>query len=730
VTDQQVGASQPGLLGWSARSCICGRFGARSTLGDDFMRDVSKAAARSTRLVASAVVSCGLSCGAAFAQESAAEPAAELPPLQVTAKQGKKKKAAVAKPAAVSAPAEAAPAPVQPVEGTKVSGEPRIGTNTTNITSQDLARINATDVQDVFSGQPGIIVGSSIPMSQKVYVNGIEETNLAVTVDGATQNNKVFHHSATNFVDPSLLKAVRVDAGVAPADAGFGALAGSIAYETKDVGDLLDRDGFGGFSKNQFNTNGDVFTNNIAAYGMSKGFEILGSFNIGRGNEFEAGDGSMVPGTETHFESGLGKLAYQAPSGDRFEVSHDFLSDDALRPYRANFVYNVGLEPVVVPYDINRQTTVFNYSDATPQGWWDPKIVLAHSKTSVDKPFVHPRRPNFITPIYGDAESFNGKFENKFSFANGNVIAGVDFVDSETAIAFDLESYREKSTVVGGYAQARLEPVKGTRVSFGGRSDHQEFTGIDQTKWNDSGLSGNVSAEQDLFGRFLTAKAGYSHIWAGVALEEAYTVDVMTYNGNLAAAIADNYTAGLVARYGGWTFDGTVFRTEIADARVKALLHDVETEGFELGARYDWSAGFLRVAYANIDASIDGKPADAYNGYYLTTPVGERITITGVHTFVGTGFTVGADAVIAPSYDRVAAGSGPLPAYEVFNAFVEYKPQVPFDLTLRLDVRNILDEMYADRASYGQEWLNDPLDPTVPLFEPGRSFLLTATSKF
>lgn len=694
------------------------------------MRHVSRSGSRSAGLFISAAVSCGLGGPAVLAQEQAAEPA-ELPPLEVTAKQAKKKKAAAAKATQsppASAPLEIEAAPERTDAPITVSGEPRIGTNTTNITAQDLARINATDVQDVFSGQPGIIVGSSVPMSQKVYVNGIEETNLAVTVDGASQNNKVFHHSANNFIDPSLLKAVRVDAGVAPADAGFGALAGAIAYETKDVGDLLARDGLGGFSRNQYNTNGNVFTNNIAAYGMSNGFEILGSFNIGKGDEFEAGDGSFVPGTETDFWSGLGKLAYQARSGDRFEISHDRISDDALRPYRANFQYASGLEPVVVNYDVDRQTTVFNYSDATPQGWWDPRVVIAHSKTSVDKPYVHPRR-GFVTPIFGDAESFNGKAENKFSFSGGSVVAGIDFVNSETAIAFDTEFYREKSAVVGGYAQARLEPVEGTRVSFGGRTDHQRFTGIDQTKWDDSGLSGNISAEQDLFGRFLTLKAGYSHVWAGVLLEEAYQVDVMTY-GNLDAAVSDNYTAGLVARYDGWTFDGTIFRTEIEDARIKAILRNVETEGFELGVRYDWSSGFLRVAYANIDTSIDGKPADSYNGYYLTTPIGERITITGVHTFAGTGVTIGADAVIAPSYDRVLPGSDPFPSYQVFNAFVEYRPTLPFDLTLRADVRNIFDEMYSDRASYGQEWINDPLDPTLPLYEPGRSFLLTATSKF
>ena len=700
------------------------------------MRHVSSGS-RSAAITVSMVVSCGVGLGSvAIAQEQPAE----LPPLEVTAKSAKKKKAATP---AASAPAAAPVAEATALPETQpltVSGEPSIGTNTTDITSQDLERINPTDLKDVFSGQPGILVGSSIPASQKVYVNGIEETNLAVTVDGAAQNNKVFHHNGTNLIDPSLLKAVRVDAGVAPADAGFGALAGSIAYETKDVGDLLERDGMGGFAKTQFNTNGNVFTSNIAGYGMSNGFEILGSFSFGDGDEFEAGNGEKVLGTETDFLSGLGKLAYQAPTGDRFEISHEQFNDDAIRPYRANaHIIGKPFEPVVRPYDLNRQSTVFNYSDATPQGWWDPKIVVAYSKSDVSVP-VYEGFADFYT-VSGESESLNGKAENKFNLGLGNVIAGIDFND-RTAKLFDkYGNADEESTVIGAYSQARIEPMTGTRLSFGGRADQQWFTGTNGREWEESGLSGNISAEQDLIGRFLTAKAGYSHVWGGIPLAENFVMNpAWTYPGGPSSVIADNYTAGLVARYEGWTVEGSVFRTEIDNARVaiwgepnrfgvygSVQAFDVETEGFEIGASYDWGNGFLRVKYANIDATIDGQPADTYLGNYLVTPVGQMITITGAHTFEGTGVTIGADALIAPEYDRVATGYPPYPSYAVFNTFAEYKPELRgYDLTFRIDVRNIFDETYSERASYGHEFVGE----VVPLYEPGRSFLLSTTAKF
>lgn len=710
----------------------------------------------------------GMLAPANIALAQGAEPApsqagpANLPPLEVTAKQNKKKSAAKAKPAAKQSPAPAPQtAQTEPVETSNaaafptsgVSGPATPGAQQINITAQDLARNNPTDIADVFKGEPGIQVGSSVPASQKVYVHGIEETNLAVTIDGAMQNNKVFHHNGTNFIDPNLLKAVRVDAGVAPADAGFGALAGSIAYETKDVGDFLAADGIGGFNKSTFNTNGSVFTNAVTGYGMRNGFEILGYFNFGDGGNFENGDGDKVLGTSVNYLSGLGKLAYQAPSGDRFEVSHEQFNDDALRPFRANaFITpppNRTGEPRFRDYELNRRSTVLSYSDATPTRMWNPKVVLAYGKTDVTVPAYDSFAPTPVTFFdnVGETSRLNGKVENMFTLPFGTVTAGIDGNRSKALLEDPDVGSNEKSEVVGAYVQARLEPWRSTRLSLGGRGDHQNFTGTTGEDWSGSGFSGNVSGEQDLIGELLTAKAGYSHIWAGVPLAENFIMNPdWIYLDGPAAVTADNVTAGLRSRYRGFTLEGTVFRTEIDNARVATFrsfapatgvygalrARDIVSEGFELGAGYDWGAGFLRVKYAHIDVDIDGNAADTDTGNYVATPVGDIITITAAHRFERLGLTIGGDIEIAPEYDNVAPAavtgedSPPYPAYEIVNLFAEYQPQnLKHDLTFRLDVRNLFDELYASRATYGNEFGN-----VVPLHEPGRSFLFSTTAKF
>ena len=604
------------------------------------------------------------------------------------------------------------------------------GTDRIEISQEQLERTSPTDLQDVFAAEPGVSVGSSLPISQKIYVHGVEETNLAVTIDGGRQSNKMFHHNATNLIDPSLLKAVGVDAGVAPADAGPGALGGAVAFETKDARDLLEPGrSFGGFGKLSFDTNSGTLATGLSLYGMHEGFEILGYVNRAKGDEYEDGSGREVVGSQTDMISGIGKLAYQFDSGHRIEVSHERVRDDAPRPFRANIgALTNRPDQVIRDYMLERQNTVLTFTHETPKGWFDPKIVLAYGRTELEVP------EPFGSESFAD--SLNGKAENRFAFGLGSITAGIDFYRDEAEYKDPTFLVGEAASNVGLYAQARLEPFARTRVSFGGRLDHQRFEGADGSEFDNSGFSGNVSAEYDLTD-FLTLKAGYSHVWAGVSLAEVWIGNPdWNYFGGPEPTTADNFNAGLVVRYEGFSFEGGVFRTDISDVRDPeydlddhpdgaVIARDVVSEGYELAAAYSWTGGFARAAFASIDVEIDGQPADSDVGQYIATPIGEVLTFTAAHTFDRWGLTVGGDVKFVFENDDVAAGTPSLPGYEVANVFAEYKPlQLP-NLTLRAELNNMFDETYADRATYGQEFSN-----VIPLREPGRSFLLSATVRY
>jgi len=611
------------------------------------------------------------------------------------------------------------------------------------IERQDIERSNPSDLQDLFRGQAAIQVGSSLPVSQKLYVNGVEENNLATTIDGSRQNNKIFHHNATTLIDPTLLKAVRVDPGVAPADAGPGALAGAVAYETLDAPELLEPGrSFGGLLKGEIESNGNISTASAALYGQQGGFEYLGYLKSASGKARKDGAGEPIIGSGTGLLSGLGKIAFQAESGHRVQLSHESVRDDEARPYRADMGRILGGRPVPLTrnYDLHRQNTAFTYSNARVSGWWDPKVQVSRSVTDLSIP-----EPEQFTT--GRTESLNGKLENRFALDRGSVVAGIDAFNDQANTdyrylpnpAFD-EGGSEKLRNVGVYAQARIDLGDRSRMSFGGRHDSQRFTGVDGSRSSGSGASYNVSGEVDVT-RGWTLSAGYSDIWAGIPLAENFIISpAWRYPDQLRAVTAENAFVGLRAELGGalkgWSLDARAFRTNIQDARTPDyrqgpdLRKDMSSQGFELGSAYHWRTGFARLRYADIDTRIDGNPAESYTGRYLTTPIGRVISLEAVHSLAERSWTFGANAqIVIKETDTFNEETGvramPLAGYEVANVFVEYRPAQWRNFTLRAEVNNLFDKAYTSRATYGQEY-----EDVVPLREPGRAIKLMASYRF
>ena len=604
-------------------------------------------------------------------------------------------------------------------------GETRIGL-------EELQRLNPNDLQDVFRNTPSVEVGSSIAASQKVYVNGVEETNLAVTIDGARQNNKLFHHSATNIIDPELLKAVSVDAGVAPADAGPGALGGSLVYETKDVSDLLeDGDNFGGSVGLEYNTNGETFDRNVALYGRSGGFELLGYVKSASGDDFEDGNGDDVIGSETAMKSGLFKVGYLHESGYRTKLSYEKVEDDGHRPERANF--NRGF--LSENNELKRETLVFAIKNEAPKGLINPYVKIAHSETELI--WV-----NSSYPTSGEYESINGVLANEFVLEDGTVDAGVDFYNDTTKGIFPTfsEFPEEKAKNIGAFAQARLSLSDRARISFGARYDDHELEGVDGSKHDNSGVSSNISGEYDLT-EFVTASAGYSHVFGGVQITEPYIANAAwDYSAGLKESKADNgfigmelNAEGLSPSLAGLTIGAKIFKTDISDIRDEEygggpdIYSDVESDGFEINTRYEWQSGFVRLSYIDVDTKINGIEGST-NAYYIGTPLGKSLKADFVQSIDSANINFGADVqhyFSMDGHDGTSPVDGAFPSYTVANSFVAYTPQALNNLTLRLSVNNLFDETYADRSTYGHEFGTD-----TTLNEPGRSVVLGAKFKF
>lgn len=684
--------------------------------------------------------------GTAAAQTASAE--SELPPLTVEAKSPKKAKA-VKKAQGAPAPAQTAVEPTDlpaPEDVSSVPGPLGKGADVT-ITSGELARTQPQNLQSLFSGQSSVGVGGTTQASTKVYVHGVEETNLNVQVDGARQPQRNgFHHNANNLIDPSMLKGVAVDAGAAPADAGPHALGGAIRYTTKDASDLL-RNGqkLGGFAALTYDSNAHTLKKSGAAYGMSNGFEILGYGAWSEGDAYEDGHGDTVVATDVDLVNYLGKIAYESDAGHRIAFSGEYIKDEGIRPFRANFALIPGF---AIPYSFNeseRETYTLKYTTTRPTDLYDPEVSAYYNKNHLYRPPTGTCAVGSVAGAcvaFGDVEieSTGGKAQNTFTLWRGKLTAGVDYYQDKTTVDHLGANllFGEELSNFGAYAQYRFSPIDPLRLSIGLRGDVNRLDAADGSSQDTSGVSPNVSAELDLT-RQLTAKVSYGYSFGGTPPYEVFLIRPgnPVYDPALDPQWRQTVKAGLQLKEGGFFAEATYFNTRIIDPvcpnctnpTMVTNLDDVLIDGVDISARYTARNAQIGVNYTHTESEIGDGPLTT-TSFYFGTPFGDVLKISGHYAFEGTGILIGFLSQIAFEYDDLefVAGApggfyGILDGYDVHNIYAQWSPDVMPNLTLRADVLNIFDTYYVDRATAVGGVIE-------PLASPGRTVLLSGKVEF
>ncbi|NVO56736.1 TonB-dependent receptor [Rhodobacteraceae bacterium B1Z28] len=604
------------------------------------------------------------------------------------------------------------------------------------LSDAELENARLGNAKDLFDGIANVSVGGAIPLTQKIYVNGIDLINLTTQIDGALQNNRVFHHTSATVFDPGMLKFVRVDPGVAAADTGPNATAGAVIMKTIDAGDIIaDGRNAAGTVRLSYGNNGDTFARSLVLAGRSNGFEALGYGRSTTGNPYEDGAGTLTQGTAADMQTGLLKFAYESDQGNRFELSGQRIKDSEERNEKPNFGnWAPPFEMDLVPYDTERSSYSFQYSNTQAEGMWDPQVVIGYSDADVTRT---------DTSYEGVSSTFSGKIQNTFNIGSGfmnggSVVAGLDFYDKDSTFTDPTYSLKERVKNIGAFAQARFDPSERWSISTGARYDTQDFTGVDGTDLSDSGGSYNMSATY-FVNDALSLRASYSNVFGGYQIEDNYKFWTTDYSG-FESSRGENINLGVGWDAGNLHVSAELFRTSIDDARMMAYdrmtdmnLHsaaDVRSQGFNLDASYAWYNGSMRVTYTNADLTINGADPGTYEAqaFGFGTPIGQRIALQAQHFVPQLNTLFGATVDMAFDNDATAVCdtcSG-LDGYTVVNIFGEYTPPSFSNLTVRLSVNNLFDEDYSDRATYGADYTTE----LVPLKEPGRTVVVEAVARF
>lgn len=605
------------------------------------------------------------------------------------------------------------------------------GTSQVSVTADQLDDARTGSMKDIFRAEPSVIVGGGMTVTERVFVNGIDQQQLAVTVDGAAQNNRMFHHTGTNIIDPNLLKAARVDAGVAPADAGFGALAGSIAYETKSALDMLeDGQTHGGQVTTGYASNGGTTEGSVTLYGRQGPVDALVYAKRATGDDYQDGAGDDVAYSGADLNSYALKLGAQM--GDwRAEFGALQVQDDALRPYRANFGGLVGRPNDKRRYALKQTTQTLSLRRLSADGLVDPEFVVTQSRSDLDTTDLNADSSSSGDFNKGDADTLTVKAQNHFALGMMDVTAGVE--NSRSKATYDgvfrgtAGSFREDVTNTGAFTQAR-----GTHGRFdfsaGLRYDWNRFTGAGGQSVDTEGASANAAVTWHATDA-LALNAGYSTVFGGTPLAAVYDLsDAYQLAGaydDLRHTRAQNVVLGAEWTTGNTTLGAELFRTRLNDARKKLAVHDVESKGFRLSARQDWLGGYATLRYSDTDVQVDGGDATTYDLLDLGTVPGRILTLEARHE-VMSGLELG--GVVQHTLDEDGKGvdaTRDWPGYTVVDVFAEYEPAQYANVTLRAEVNNLFDRDYVDRASYGGDF-----DEILGQKEPGRSIGLSARVRF
>ncbi|WP_339896766.1 TonB-dependent receptor [uncultured Gilvimarinus sp.] len=571
------------------------------------------------------------------------------------------------------------------------------------LTSAELDRKQANDLDDVFSGVPTVLVGGSVGAAQKIYVRNLGEDTLNISVDGATQSGVTYHHTGRVSIEPELLKQVHVQVGAGDATSGPGALGGAIKFETKNPEDLLGSKDFGAILKAGYFSNTEGYKGSGTVFGrLGDTFSAMASYVTSDQDDMQDPNGNSLPGTNSDQDLGFVKLVGDFGGGHKASVSYENLTEEGEKLTRPE--WGEGPRNPLRDLEFERETTTVKYSWDKPGSDW---VLLDVSLYNTDFDIYRP------WDDYTSAVNTQGYvLSNTSQVGEHSIIYGSDYRDDEVTAgeaALGGNVFVETSDVLGFFVQDRFQATDALLLTFGTRWD--DFNAVDKenNEFSSDGFSPNVGFAYDIT-RDLTVSGGYAESLRGVETNDGFKLFGTTNDPDLKAERAKNFELGLDYTLGSFLLSAGYHDTAIEDAIGNDLpwsrhyenLGELETNGYSLGVTYNGDRLFSKWTYVDTDVELDGEPLTRYSYGYLGTSTGNTLTMDTSYQ-LSSSMDIGWIMTLVQDLDDLyvesAAASISKPGYNVHDVYAHWEPSGWSGFSMTLTVKNVFDEEYLDHGS-------------------------------
>ncbi|ANO51908.1 TonB-dependent receptor domain-containing protein [Woeseia oceani] len=636
-----------------------------------------------------------------------------------------------------------------------------------DVTADEIERYQVNDLQDLFRHVPSVSVGGSLGIAQKIYVRGMEDTLLNVTVDGAPQTGTLFHHIGRVKIEPELLKQVSVQSGAGEATAGFGAIGGSIRFLTKDANDLLDDgDNVGGLVRvGVFSNEGQRYSGTV--YGrLSDNWGLLGSYVYVNRENMDDGDGNELLATSA--EQKLGFLKLSGAIGDKqyLSLSYELRDEEGEFGQRPNWPTLEG-DPIY-PGSGERETVVANYRfDASDA------INVETTLYSTQSDFVQN-----VTGRWGrygaDIETTGFDVRNTSRLGQHSVTYGIEQRNDEVVSAYldgpatcaawawdaNTCSFKEEGTATAAYIQDHFQATDQLLLSFGMRYDDYDFEQLTYDETSGShGWSGNIGLDYDLTPE-LTFSIGYAEAMRGKEIGDALTLEKRPGRLRIDPALrpedVTNAEIGVTYRNDQWFASLVYFQSDIDDVISDQIGGGVapedstyyenigryEADGFELGFGYQLDRVRFDLAYSNTTSEINGHTVEGYEYNGIGNARGDTLTV-GINFEASGRLELGWNTIAVAGMDDIevlhrAMDIGWIaelqtidkPGYAVHDVYARWQPTRSDSWYLSFAVQNVFDKSYRDHSSVGDYSAIPGWETVAGLRETGRDIRLTLSAGF